>query len=206
MMTLLDDPSDTIRSSATAVLSSIFCAKGFEFYNSGESKGPDVIRAYKLWWKEHEGDFLDALVKERNKVEDTFPIDFSKDTSKDVPRLFREYTVGRISNTNMESFRRMVYLGSRAIPELKRIARDTSIHRHTEAFIILGHIGDTSIVPFMCESFDWAETIKKETITYGNVRHGIVHGLDRLLKLGSYNPGDPNEEQIVQIYKKMVRR
>ena len=204
LVALLDDSSDTIRAMASFILHGCI---GLGFYNPGSDQAPKYISRYKKWWGKNSDSYLEELKKIHRKAKlqggfDTSYIDFSQDFEKDVAPLFHEFAGGRFSTTDMEPFLRLKHLGPRAIPQLKKLAMDTSITYHSRAFIMLGHIGDTSIIPFMCDSLKWVELLKSESIDYENTRSGISHGLDKLLKLGSFNPGDPNKEEVVDRYKR----
>lgn len=199
MINLLDESNDTVRCAATLVLHSVFGSPVYEYCHPSDAaeKKSKVVARYKEWWKEHHADYVSSIGRIR-KTAKTSPPTWKPITPADIPKTFREFAKGYAS-TASKPFQQIIRLGPAAHPELKRIARDTSVYKFEMAYLMLGAIGDTAILPFMFDSLEWSRTTKDAA----RVDHMIVQGLNWLLRQGAYlSPRDPKREEYISRYQK----
>ena len=83
-------------------------------------------------------------------------------------------------------------MGPSVAPNLRRIAKNKDIQWHYIAYVMLGKMKDRNSIPFLFEAMasDDAE-----------IQKHAVWGFDCLLRLGRYNDGDSNAEEIISRYK-----
>lgn len=112
---------------------------------------------------------------------------------EEVETLFRKMVSKRSLSGKDPIFRQIIDMGPAAAPDLHRIAKNKEIQWHYIAYVMLGKMKDRPSIPFLFEAFNSDDR---------EIQKHAVWGLDCLLRLGRYNDGDDDAEEIKSRYRK----
>ena len=111
---------------------------------------------------------------------------------EDVEVLFRKMVNKRSLSGKDPIFQKIIGMGPAIAPDLHRIAKNNDIQWHYIAYVMLCKMKDRDSIPFLFEALASKDpTIQKHA----------VWGLDCLLRLGRYNDGDPDVEEVKSRYR-----
>lgn len=182
LVALLDDPSSEIRSACAGALD--WCLK---IGHPSDATPESAAARYRTWWSEHRLDYLDAW--RVHPAGDSAPREGV--AVGEVREILEDLIRGGHFAKHDERITRLKWTRG-AIPELIRIAQDTSYPNRHWALLVLGMMEDSSVEPFLLDTLRATKDAR--------IRRACVQGLNQLHGLGFYNAGDPDEEEIVGRY------
>lgn len=192
MFQCLSDSSDTIRSAASSALNG--CLPYGIYFSPADSP---VLDAYHAWWAEHESDYLDELAR----LYRTRYRDFSgrppESADTDVIKMFRELTSNSTVSSNAPQYKRIVNLGKNALPDLKKITKDTAIKSRAIAYSMMGMMDGTEPVVALLEALEYEREIFALTM--------ITSALDERIHLGRVDPAKPETRTVAEKYRNWWR-